>query len=167
MPGSSRRRASLARARADWYDTTAFLDLRLRGRNKPRLAAINSGPTETEATNVSAANACPDAPIWDEHALDELREIGGDELVKRVVRQSIRDAEERIEELNETCPDASTWHGAAHALHGIALSIGAIRLSQVVADTFQREKLEHAQNYVVEFAHHFSEVREILASFLA
>ena len=124
---------------------------------------------EAEATNVSAANACPDAPIWDEHALDELREIGGDELVKRVVRQSIRDAEERIEELNETCPDAgaSKWHEAAHALHGIALSIGAIRLSQIVAETLQREKLEHAQNYVVEFGHYFSEVREILAPFLA
>ena len=74
-----------------------------------------------------------------------------------------------IEELNETCPNAgaSTWHEAAHALHGIALSIGAIRLSQVVADTLQREKLEHAQNYVVEFARYFSEVREVLAPFLA
>lgn len=53
------------------------------------------------------------------------------------------------------------------ALHGIALSIGAMRLSQIVADTLQREKLEHAQNYIVEFAHYFSEVREILAPFLA
>jgi HPt (histidine-containing phosphotransfer) domain-containing protein len=124
---------------------------------------------ETEATNVSAEYTTdPDAPVWDEHALDELREIGGDELVKRVVRQSIRDAEERIEELSETCPEAgvNTWREAAHALHGIALSIGAIRLSQIVADTLQREKLEHAQNYVLDFAQYLSEVREVLAVLL-
>ena len=110
-----------------------------------------------------------DAPVWDEHALDELREIGGDELVKRVVRQSIQDAEERIEELCGTCIEAgaSTWREAAHALHGVALSIGAIRLSQVVAETLQREKLEHAQIYVAEFAQYLAEVRDVLAGFLA
>jgi len=124
---------------------------------------------EMEATNVSAEYTTdPDAPIWDEHALDEMREIGGDELVKRVVRQSIRDAEERIEELSETCSEAgaSTWREAAHALHGIALSIGAMRLSQIVAETLQREKLEHAQNYVVDFVQHLSDVREVLAALL-
>ena len=46
------------------------------------------------------------APVWDEHALDELREIGGQELVKRVVRQSMKDAEDRIIELQELRPEA-------------------------------------------------------------
>jgi HPt (histidine-containing phosphotransfer) domain-containing protein len=117
---------------------------------------------------VSAENTIPDAPVWDEHALDELREIGGDELVKHVVRQSIRDAEERIDELSETCPEAgaSTWREAAHALHGVALSIGAIRLSQIVAETLQREKLEHAQIYVGEFTKYFAEVRVVLEALL-
>ena len=117
---------------------------------------------------MSADTARPDSPIWDEHAFDELREIGGDELVKRVVRQSIRDAEERIEELSGMCPEtrANAWREAAHALHGVALSVGAIRLSQIVAGALERERLEQAQSYVGEFAKYLSEVRDVLAAFL-
>jgi HPt (histidine-containing phosphotransfer) domain-containing protein len=84
--------------------------------------------------------------------------------VKHVVRQSIRDAEERIEELRETCSeaDADTWHEAAHALHGVAMSIGAIRLGQIVADALHCEKVEHAPIYVGEFTKYLAEVREVL-----
>jgi HPt (histidine-containing phosphotransfer) domain-containing protein len=122
-----------------------------------------------EAMTVNAENSGhTDAPVWDEHALDELREIGGDELVKRVVRQSIREAEERIAELSGTCLEAkaSTWREAAHALHGVALSIGAIRLSQIVAEALHDEKLEHVRNHTVDFAQYLSDVREALAVFL-
>jgi hypothetical protein len=66
------------------------------------------------------------------------------------------------------CPEtgASAWRESAHALHGVALSIGAIRLSQMVAGALEREGPDQAQSYVGEFAKYLSEVRDVLAAFL-
>ena len=110
-----------------------------------------------------------DIPLWDEGAFDELRAIGGEELVKRLVRQSIRDAEDRITELHlhEAEAPRGSWREAAHALHGVALGVGAIQLSELIAETLDRESLEQAQSYAAQFAQHFSEVRDVLSVFLA
>jgi HPt (histidine-containing phosphotransfer) domain-containing protein len=108
-------------------------------------------------------------PVWDERAFDELRAIGGADLVKRVVRQSIQDAEDRITELRQHRLEAppNSWREAAHALHGVALSVGAIRLSELIARALDHERIEQAQSYAAEFAQHFSEVRNVLSVFLA
>jgi len=107
-------------------------------------------------------------PVWDEHALDELRAIGGDELVKTVVRQSLKDAEDRISELRQLKPGQplSSWHESVHGLHGVVVSLGAVRLSQIVAEALDLDKLDQARSYVVEFAQQLSEVRYILSAFL-
>ena len=107
-------------------------------------------------------------PVWDAHALDELRAIGGDELVKTVVRQSLKDAEDRIAELRQLSPEQplSSWHESVHGLHGVVVSLGAVRLSQIVAEALDLEKFDRAQSYAVEFTQQLSEVRDILAVFL-
>ena len=109
-----------------------------------------------------------DMPVWDEHALDELKAIGGDKLVKTVVRQSLKDAEDRIAELCQLKPEQplSSWRESAHGLHGVLVSLGAVRLSQIVAEALDLEKFDRARSYAVEFAQQLSEVRDILAVFL-
>jgi len=109
-----------------------------------------------------------DLPVWDEHALDELRAIGGDELVKTVVRQSLKDAEDRLTELRQLKPGQplSSWHESVHGLHGVVVSLGAVRLSQIVAEALDLEKFDPTRSYAVEFAQQVSEVRDILAAFL-
>ena len=118
---------------------------------------------------VSEGKQHHDTPLWDERAFDELRAIGGEELVKCVVRQSIRDAEDRITELrlHEAEAPPGSWREAAHALQGVALGVGAIRLSESIAEALDREILEQAHSYAAQFAQHFSEVREILFVLLA
>ncbi len=115
----------------------------------------------------SATQQCG-MPVWDAHALDELRAIGGDELVKTVVRQSLKDAEDRITELRQLSPEQpfSSWHESVHGLHGVVVSLGAVRLSEIVAEALDLEKFDRARSYAVEFAQQLSEVRDILAVFL-
>lgn len=107
-------------------------------------------------------------PVWDEHALDELRAIGGDELVKTVVRQSLKDAEDRIIQLGQLKPGQplGLWNESVHGLHGVVVSLGAVRLSQIVAEALDLEKFDRARSHAVEFARQLSELRDILAVFL-
>lgn len=112
--------------------------------------------------------AYPDTLVWDEHALDELRTIGGAELVQRVVAQSLDDAEHRLDELRQpsVATSRSLWHESAHALHGIAIGLGAMRLSQAVADSLELDSFDRALMYQ-EFVRHFADLQQALLGFLS
>lgn len=67
--------------------------------------------------------------------LQNFRELtGGDEEMERELFQEfISSAKEAIETLEQNCLDGENemWRGAAHALKGTSLSLGAQDLSQV------------------------------------
>lgn len=104
------------------------------------------------------------APIWDEHALDDMRAIGGDPLVKRVAAQALRDVEDRIVELREsTSPRLRDWRETAHALYGIALSMGATRLGILVVELLACESAVDWENHVAQITTCVEELREAVA----
>ena len=116
---------------------------------------------------MSAEKTCPDAPVWDEHSLDELKVIGGTELVHRVVCQSLDDAEHRLDELRQSAAASpNLWRESAHALYGIAIGLGAMRLSHAVADALEVDRFDSALTNE-EFTRHFADLQQALLGFLA
>lgn len=110
----------------------------------------------------SACSPNVEVPIWNPQALHELEAIGGEPLVAKVVRQCVMDAEGHLQHIVRHGSD-SAWRESAHALHGIALNVGAIRLSYLLETTLA-DREAPAEQWTALLAKEFDDLRDVLVS---
>ena len=100
-------------------------------------------------------------PIWNPQALHELEAIGGEPLAAKVARQCVIDGEGHLQKILTSGCDRA-WRESAHALHGIALSVGAVRLSNLLDAMLAGEEAT-ADRWVSQLAEAFDDLRQVLA----
>ena len=83
------------------------------------------------------ATACPaDSPVIDPAVMDELIELGGRELVGKMVAQFIEDATCCVDEVIQAVDERDTRAliEAAHGLKGICANLGVQRIQAIAAE---------------------------------
>jgi HPt (histidine-containing phosphotransfer) domain-containing protein len=109
-----------------------------------------------------------EVPIWNERAFDDLKALRDPDLLKRLVRKCFEDAGVRLNQLR-AARIAGHWHlwrEYAHGMHGIALYLGAVRLSQAVSEVLDLDDFDQAAEFEAEFTRHLADVRDVLAPLL-
>ncbi len=93
-----------------------------------------------------------------------IRALGDNELIQRFIDQSIADATACVEAMTDIAPEITidVWRAQAQALHGVALTLGARRLSTATSDALalpQAELVNCMGDRTNEFARLIAEAR--------
>ena len=115
----------------------------------------------TDSRHASGRRDLQRIPIWNPQALHELEAIGGEPLAAKVARQCVIDGEGHIHKILTSGSDRA-WRESAHALHGIALSVGAVRLSTLLEATLAGQEAT-ADRWMSQLAEAFDDLRQVLA----
>ena len=100
-------------------------------------------------------------PVWNPQALHELEAIGGEPLAAEVARQCVMDAEGHVQNIVGRSSDLA-WRESAHALHGIALNVGALRLSNLLETMLSGQELT-AEQWAAPLSKEIDDLRRALA----
>jgi two-component system, sensor histidine kinase RpfC len=94
--------------------------------------------------------AVVESPVLDEAVLDELRSLDDQPgFIRDLVRQASMDIERNTAELRDALHrgDRSAIHDTAHAIKGIAASVGATRLAALMSRVMQEADQPMEQNF--------------------
>lgn len=116
----------------------------------------------TDSADTRNSYLVQDVPVWNPRALHELEAIGGEPLVAKVARQCVTDAEGHLQSI-VTCGTDSAWRESAHALHGVALNVGAVRLLNLL-ETMLAGREASAAEWAAPLAKELDDLRQVLTT---
>lgn len=133
-----------------------------------RLLAVLSFALSPPGRSVTDANqALGEEPIIDRASLREVESIGGKALVDKTIRQSLEDFGRCLADIRTAAmrQDDEAWRDAVHALRGVALNVGALRLAAAAAQALDdRSPVLGGRDFGERFHKLIAEAEDELAS---